>query len=363
MKKTDVFSTLMAALVNDSAVLYTSIVKIDPVQDNSPTGISDTPVTTISVAGQQEDLRKDSPVSVSASIKHDEITEKDTLLTKTDIKRSDSVERDTALGRINIAKQGGVSGKDSLLNNNVVIPQIPAGPDKEQVSDSLVKVPGKQPEFKSGEQKPLIIWFSETKTNGGTELVFFDMSAGEKIDTIRILISNEKISTTDEKNNNVKKQEDSIDKSEGKIGEQRSGAGKFIGRIFGKKDPKPAKSDTAVGKAESNQKMSSIKVTTIEKSIPADTGVAESRKTIDKEKPADIKSDDKKSDQQTAAGKLITKIFGKKIIRNQPILPKAEPAQSIPEVKVTTIENQPTRDSLVSTNSAGKKERDRYKKD
>ena len=42
IKKSDVFSTLMAGLVNDSAVLYTSIAKADPVKESSKTSIPDT---------------------------------------------------------------------------------------------------------------------------------------------------------------------------------------------------------------------------------------------------------------------------------------------------------------------------------
>ncbi|MGZ5135034.1 MAG: hypothetical protein ACXWCG_07785, partial [Flavitalea sp.] len=41
IRKTDVFSTLMAGLVNDSAILYTSIARVEPVKADSKSSISD----------------------------------------------------------------------------------------------------------------------------------------------------------------------------------------------------------------------------------------------------------------------------------------------------------------------------------
>ena len=64
--------------------------------------------------------------------------------------------------------------------------------DKKVVPDTAAQgsVPT-QPEKKPADVKPLIVWFSETKTSTGTELVYYDMSSPDAIDTIKIFIQKE----------------------------------------------------------------------------------------------------------------------------------------------------------------------------
>jgi branched-subunit amino acid transport protein AzlD len=380
IKRTDVFSTLMAGLVNDSAVLYTSIAKAEPAIKVSNTGIPDTPLRNNRVlqkdesiradtlitksevakpqeipqkdtslvraeAGKQEDVKKDSLIGRLDTIKQQDPIKGDTLVTKSEPAKSQELPKaDTLIARTEIIKQETVPKKDTPVNNNILIN------DQKAAEDSLSKlqpVPSKSADVQFSELKPLIIFFSETKTSGGTELVFFDMSVADRIDTIRILIPKEELTPV-----YLNGQEGKKDTVEEKKEDQKPGAGKFLGKIFGKKNkPETAKDEADKTKAEANK--SSIKVTTVEDKKPAGSEVARtSKKGESTSGVIEIKSDQKANAEPKGSGKLFGKLFGKKNNEKSARVDttdKTTAVQNASTVKVTNVENK-SADSAVVKN-------------
>ncbi|MBC7829255.1 MAG: hypothetical protein H7122_16015 [Chitinophagaceae bacterium] len=393
IKKTDHFSTLMAGLVNDSAVLYTSIAKAEPPKESSKTSLPDTPLTNTDVVKRQDLQKKDSPVTKTELVKPDEavpvkdsveinavtkqqetlkkdtvviqpaiagkqeVLKNDTVAIKTEISKKDEpLKKDTGMVKTEVTMPKEVVKKDTPINRPVVAPTVQAAIENEKTPDSLAAIQTKPAEITSKELKPLIVWFSETKTSAGTELVFFDMSSADKIDTIKILIVNEE---TAPKELNGKEGEKNIngDKAE----DQKTGAGKLIGKLFGKKDKSKPAGNNEDDKAEPSKKTSTIKVTTVERkkvdSSLASNNDGKKKEDLSIRETGTIKNDEKKKEgQKNGVEKFIGKIFGRK---NNAASTKSDtagagPGKTMSTVKVTTVESQKTKEPAVTQNKEPK---------
>jgi hypothetical protein len=275
IKKTDVFSTLMAGLVNDSAVLYTSIAKTEPAKEETKTTSSDTFAVKTEVVKNNDTVSNDTLVAKIEVVNNTEIAKQDTAAAKTMIVSADDVpKKDTAISSPEVAKQQEIRKKDSVATAAEISPQpelvktdsvnnLPSSvvqtkgqPGENKSIDTLLTTNDQKPlEAKVKEAKPLIVWFSETRKRNGTELIFFDMSSAEKIDTIKILIPNDQVrlevATTDKKADD--KQED-----------EKGPAGKLIAKIFGKRNNSKKTDNDGGKKTDSTKNISSVKVTTVE---------------------------------------------------------------------------------------------------
>jgi branched-subunit amino acid transport protein AzlD len=357
VKKSDVFSILMAGLVNDSAVLYTSIAKADPVRTNSTTSFPDTQVS------QSEEVVKKEAAATNEIAKPEVEPPKSDITTvkPTAVKQPDSPRKDSLIAKPGPVKQEDTAKKDTLAATAVVIAQPSADPtvinDQKTVSDSAdsqkISMEPKRAETKPAELKPLIIWFSETKNALGTELTYFDMSSAEKTDTIKILIlkedqnlNKEQQSVDVENSKPVKKPVEVEPNEEKKSDDQKTGAGKLFGKIFGKKD-----NSTSTGnETASTQKTSTIKVTTVpdKNSVDSAAGQKNSDPTSEatsKKAPETTKTNEKKEgDQKTGGGGFLGKIFGKDD-------KKKPPTNSTGSIEVTSTVNVEPVDDTKSVDS------------
>ena len=396
VKKGDVFSVLMAGLVNDSAVLYTSIAKADPIGENSTSAISDSPVAN-SVVKQDEKpdldaavakpdttaikpaitkaegpLQKDTSRLQAIAVKPEEPSRNDTPIVKMETAqgkdpkapdssvaksvppKSDSVIKtgaDTVTAEL--AGQPGTGKKNTTDTNSRASSQTPvAAVDNEVTKAKVQDVTDTPVSDQKGniKLKPLIIWFSETETSSGIELVYFDMSVAEKTDTIKILIpkedvvveNNTKGSNTDKENKTDARQETKED--------EKSGAGKFFGKLFGKKND--STSANSSGKNKNKSKESSITVTTVEQNKRVDTAYVASKKTpVRKEEAATDNDEATKKAEKKESGSFMQKIFGKN--NDKASVRDTTQAGSV-TVKVTTVENK----SSDSIDSPGKQKND-----
>ena len=383
LKKTDVFSILMAGLVNDSAVLYTSIVKVEPIKESSKASLDDTPnklddspdkkaeivkegefpridsslVKLENTKKEEKVLLKDSSL-VKTGIKHDGILNKDLTVAKTEPEKKQEVRKDSTFAVNAIPKNEEILNKDTA-STKVTTPKpgeivkngtpnadpVPNRSDELKVLDS---VSGSQSvQFKTKQLKPLIVWFSETKTTEGTELIYFDMSLADKTDTIRILILND--------SKNIKDVNDGIDsKSVPMIGtnpeekkeDPKKGEGKFLGKLFGKKKTTKSPKSEPDGNAQSSKNTSTVKVTTVENNNAVDPPVTKDKDIIKKEDVNKRESqsanvEEKKNEEpKTGAGKLIGKIFGKKNnSRSSKSSDSTAPIQAGSSIKVTNVDS------------------------
>ncbi len=380
VKKKDVFSTLMAGLVNDSAVLYTSIAKVEPVKQSSATSIPDTPVSNSSakrdenpgpnpaasksdttaikteVAKVESPLQKDTSHLQRVAVKLDEPSRNDTLLAKTettpvqDLKthdssvvpsRSDSA-RKTGTDTIaaEIAGQPENQKKDTPNNNDKVSKELPVpANDKKVDAPKPPSVTNDQAaETKDAPIKPLIVWFSEIETDRGIELVYFDMTVSDKTDTIRILIPREDTKKENKSDIEVKKED------------EKTSAGKFFGKLFGKKDNN-ASADSS-DKKKSKPRESSITVTTVENSKVVDTPSMVNQKSAPpKNEIASI--DSQKQEKETnSSGNFFGRIFGKKNDKT----PGDSAKMSSATVKVTTVEKKSSDSTSIRNKGSGDKD-------
>ena len=379
IKKTDVFSTLMAGLVNDSAVLYTSIAKAEPVAVSSKTSFPDTTIAVNDIVKQEEANKKDRLIVKNETIKpvekvtpdtpkievnredtskimtglpkQNDIAKKDTAIAKSEIVKQEKV-MDSSIAKSDIAKKEEFQKKDTVITIKELAKEPLVVNDSKPVIDSLSKsrsITDSSTATRPSELKSLIIWFSETKTGKGTELVYFDMTAPDKIDTIRILIPQEETIPGKEL-----KKDDKVDSSETKKEVQKSGAGKFIGKIFGKKNSTESKDSANKSQPESNE--FTVKVTTVEtvqNRKLTDSAVAKNKTKDDAGTgKVEINENQKETrEQKNNSGNFLDKIFGKKNTAKPSAadsISKSRSAQNTSTVKVTTIENRKSSDSIVS---------------
>ena len=377
VKKGDVFSVLMAGLVNDSAVLYTSIAKADPVRENSTPGLSDSavsnsvvtrvenpdseeavskPDTTAikpAITKAESPLQKDTSRLQAIAVKPQASSGDDTPVVKIQTAQvNDSKVTDSSVARsvapksdsivktpadtikAELAGYPGSEKKNTTDTNSRQYKQTPvAAVDKSATEPKVQEVPENQVSDIKGKNKlkPLIIWFSETKTAGGTELVYFDMTMPDKTDTIRILIPKQDVVVEDIKKESKSDKESKTDKenktdtSEKMREDEKSGAGKFFGKLFGKKDDNKTK-----------PKESSITVTTVEQKEVVDTAYVANKKTPATNEVAADGDEAKKKVEKKSSGNFLQKIFGNKDKASEGDTAKAGSVT----VKVTTVENK-----------------------
>ena len=387
VKKTDVFSTLMAGLVNDSAVLYTSIAKVEPVKQSSTTSIPDTPLSNSTakrdentssnpaasksdptsikteVAKVESPLQKDTLRLQPVAVKSDEPARNDTLLAKTqtipvqDLKTDSSVAKSVSSKQDSARKTGTdtitaeIAGelqnqkKDTPNTNDQVSKELPVpATDKRVDAPKPPSVIKDQPvEIKDAPIKPLIVWFSETKTDRGTELVYFDMSVPDQTDTIRILIPKDDITSKD---TNQESKSDIEPKKE----EEKTGAGKFFGKLFGKKDADASASNPE--KKKSKPKESTITVSTVENNKIVDSPSTVNQKAAPPQNEVASNDSQKPEKEKNSSGNFFDRIFGKKNDKKPGDSAKVNSAT----VKVTTVENKSSDSPKVQNKDKGDKD-------
>lgn len=383
LKKTDNFSMLMAGLVNDSAVLYTSIAKAEPPKESSKTSIPDTPLTTnvvkqdqdsktdtavikTELASQTELSKKDTSLNKGDFVKVDEVQPKDSIITKTEtVTLQEPLKKDSLLVKNEPAKSR-EQQKDTLVttadtkqaeiirkDSGVLVKQLPAAIDRQQATDAPSKLQPLPAETRPSALKPLIVWFSETKTSKGTELVFFDMSAADKTDTIKILVPLDSAIPKNADDKEVK-----IDSNEDKKENQKTGAGKLIGKIFGKKSgTQPSGEDTdSTVSTVAEEKKSTIKVTTVERK-PADPTVVKNKNQAKAGTDEVTKSKIAQKDtvEKSNSGNFFAKLFGKRNSQEPSPAGKPSSTPNASATKVTTVEDSRSADSGTANN---KKKRD-----
>lgn len=143
-KKDDGFASLMAAVVNDSAVLYASVVKADPPKKTAP------------------------PPTIDSAVALKEVVEK----------KPDSVVKDSAIVSKDTKKE------DSIKTEPVVVKNNPVVADTTAVAVS--------PPPKEEDNTPAVAKMYEQTINSEKKLVFLDNTIGIKKDTITIIIPLEK---------------------------------------------------------------------------------------------------------------------------------------------------------------------------
>lgn len=397
IKKTDVFSTLMAGLVNDSAVLYTSIARVDPPKVTPSTIISDSSPTIDDVARQPAPA-KDTVTKIAATEKPPESSipdsgqktavvtttappvtgvtgtagvqlskssapeKKDSNLIQAEVKQAEILARDSIAASIERARvQAAIDSQklakteaenavqirnDSMLKANASLNEPVIAIPGKQKGDSVTKIPEiTLPPVKAPVSKPLIVWFSETKTVNGTELVYFDMTLPEKIDTIKILIPKEHVVVQESPQQEVKK--DTVAEKG-----QKSGKGGFAGRVFGNKKNKNSGSPEAAKNTPAKQ--STITVTTVETTKPLDTATVQ--KPIKKQEEEVVATEPPSSNETTkksskeGSGGFFGKLFGKKD-ESSPSPSRKDTIRSdeskTSSVKVTTVPEAKAPDSQV----------------
>jgi hypothetical protein len=169
-KKDDGFASLMASVVNDSAVLYTSIVRADPPKKTENTTVNVSADTT-TVAKTNDDI---SPVT----------------------NKSDSVEKDTAA----IVQEKKIA--DSIKTEPVVVKTEKPKADSAIVDTTSIAAPGKDTlalvktvpvqEEKKDDDTPPVSKLKEETDKQEKKLVFLDNTIGIKKDTITVIIPIEK---------------------------------------------------------------------------------------------------------------------------------------------------------------------------
>ena len=166
-KRDDGFATLMAAVVNDSAVLYTSVVKAEPVKKIEK-AIADAGVDSVALAKQNERL--------AAAKKADSLA-KDSVALVQNKSIADSIAAEQAVVKTSAPKPDSVVKKDTT---STIAP-----PQKDTMA--LVTTPPVQEE-----KTPQITKLTEQTANQEKKLVFLDNSIGIKKDTITVIIPLEK---------------------------------------------------------------------------------------------------------------------------------------------------------------------------
>ena len=376
IKRTDVFSTLMAGLVNDSAVLYTSIAKVSAPKERSETSISDTPVSGAVVIRNQhltsdssivrmdtavikaevvtienskrkdtlrvpsvfpqteEPTRQDTVAALSEPSRAQSSKVVDSVLVKTTPPKPDSVNTSETV-QSETTSRTSKQGNDTAAGKTVASAELPHSEIKKDVDNIPVAATEKKSMEGQPVLKPLVVWFSETKTERGIELVYFDMSLPDKTDTINILIPAEEIPRIDTKKDT---NEAAPDPDENK-GKKNEGSGnKFFGKLFGKNDN--AKGDEPkADKRSSKQKESTIKVTTVEDKRPVGSSAAAEKKQPNSEGEVAAKAIEKKDDEaKTSSGSFFDRVFGKK--NNKTSVNDSVRNGGNASVKVTTVESK-----------------------
>lgn len=382
IKKTDVFSTLMAGLVNDSAVLYTFIAKVAPAKEDSKTSLVDTADTKTEIVVKQEELPGKDTFATKGDLTKQEISPNDTLVTRTGIsKQQDIPIKDTPVVEIEVTKQQQVPKADTAAASEVVKTSEVKNRDSSEAAIAAATAKDKQTvdsgrsqaesataridEQKNKEARLLIVSLGETKTSMGTEMVFFDMSSPGKTDTIKLLIPNDrnvientqpvKVPTGENSrppDSTVAKTkgtiEDrgitSVEKVDKKEEDQKGRSGKRFGNIFRRRDKSSA---SGSDKAEKAGQASTIKVTDVEVKSPGThpDSINEKRgakRVQGKNSDPDKINQNPESGQKSGAGKFMGKIFGKKS-KAQPsgkeASGKTESDQNASSVKVTATDS------------------------
>jgi hypothetical protein len=198
-------------------------------------------------------------------------------------------------------------------------------------------------EIKDAPIKPLIVWFSETKTDRGTELVYFDMSVPDQTDTIRILIPKDDITSKDTN-------QESKGEIEPKKADEKTGAGKFFGKLFGKKDSDASASNPDMKK--SKPKESTITVTTVENNKVVDSPSTVNQEAAPPGNEVSSKDSQKQIKEKNSSGNFFDRIFGKKSDKTSGDSAKVNSST----VKVTTVENKSSDSPKVQSKDQGDKD-------
>jgi hypothetical protein len=158
-KKDDGFASLMAAVVNDSAVLYASVVKADP-----PKKIAPPPTIDSAVALKQVVEKKPDSVVI------------DSAIVSKDTKKEDSIKTEQVV----------------VKNNPVVVDSVVKKPDTAAVTKTDTTAIAVSPPPKEEDKTPAVAKMYEQTINSEKKLVFLDNTIGIKKDTITIIIPLEK---------------------------------------------------------------------------------------------------------------------------------------------------------------------------
>ncbi|HET9279029.1 MAG TPA: hypothetical protein VFN95_12620, partial [Flavitalea sp.] len=235
--------------------------------------------------------------------------------------------------------------KDTPNTNDQVSKELPVPANDKRVDapkpPSVTK--DQAPETKDAPIKPLIVWFSETKTDRGTELVYFDMSVPDQTDTIRILIPKDDITSKDTN-------QESKSDIEPKKDDEKTGAGKFFGKLFGKKEADASASNT--DKKKSNPKESTITVSTVENNKIVDSPSTVNPKAAPPQNEVASKDSQKQEKEKNSSGNFFDRIFGKKNDKAPGDSAKVNSAT----VKVTTVENKSSDSPKVQNKDKGDKD-------
>lgn len=158
-KKDDGFASLMAAVVNDSAVLYASVVKADPPKKTAPLPAIDSAVALKEVVEKKPDSAvKDADVAIRET------------------KKEDSAKAEPVVAK----------------NAPVVVDSVVKKPDTTAVTKADTTAVAVSPPPKEEDKTPAVAKMYEQTINSEKKLVFLDNTIGIKKDTITIIIPLEK---------------------------------------------------------------------------------------------------------------------------------------------------------------------------
>ena len=339
VKKTDNFSMLMAGLVNDSAVLYTSIVKASPPKENTKAVVPDVAAVRDEPVKAVEE--KDSSTTVAA------LSEKsnsgDSAKIPIDAQATRDPETKPATPRnsgITIQDSSFTNSRSEVVSKNETV-QAPGDTSSIGAANATPapNTPSDSQALALAPRNRLIVSFSETKTTEGIEMVFFDLSASDRTDTIRILIPMDTQVGAKQVRTADSGPATPIQKSDS----QKDNSG-FFGKLFRKKESAPTAEEN------SSAKQSTITVTTVEKepnrSLPTvkndASGAAGNR-------PPDTAVDTSDSESGSKRG-VFNKLFGKK---NNQEGPAGESRHDAPSsaVKSPPAERSPSQDNTASKRS------------
>ena len=171
IRKSDHFSVMMAGLVNDSAVLYTSIAKVEPVITPESKTVADVPVNTTQATTVQQSPPKQ------------EVKKVDTpLISSRSAKRPDSTL---------VAKQPEPKKDEPIKFDTSTAEPLPVKVDTPAKSTSPVLVTNNEKRDTVAEVvKSSVELVSEKKNQEGIKLLFAERS-GQAVDTIDVFISSE----------------------------------------------------------------------------------------------------------------------------------------------------------------------------
>ena len=163
-KNGDAFASLLAAVVNDSAVLYTSVVKTEPHKK--------APVDSAALA-KEEKKKTDSVLKDVALVTKEETDKTDSVFTDTAIAVQEKILPDTA------TKESLVINTDTALANPVI---QDSGTRSSRAVDTNATAVAKE------EKTPAVTKLEEETANNEKKLVFLDNTIGIKKDTVTVII-------------------------------------------------------------------------------------------------------------------------------------------------------------------------------